>query len=356
MTKQIYLLYLIGLFVLVSCEEYYHPDLDTVNNLLVVESRITNEPAQNFVRISKTVNFYAASTTNPVSGATCTILTEDGQRIEGLENSDGYFLFPFVPQAGSNYKLQISYGAETYESDFEKMPPLPTLDSIYAEITTKTSYSTDAYGKPYTNEDVGFDLRINAPIYSENTYYRFSWRGILQWYIELESEMGPPPPPIYGWKSFYDTDVFNLAGPKDYTSSDKVTNHSVLYRSLDYYASYLDSAAMIPAGWIFIVHQYGITPNSYSFYKKINDQLEASGQLFDPVYTQIYGNMHCTSNPDQIILGNFDLCSYKQHRYFVHGYKSSISLIQHVINSYPNIPATGMTTDGTLPGFWESTY
>src|SRR5665648_1214529 len=60
MRKKINYLALIAV-LFVSCEEYYNPDMDVVSGLLVVESHLTNDTKQNFVKLSMTRDFYSTN-------------------------------------------------------------------------------------------------------------------------------------------------------------------------------------------------------------------------------------------------------------------------------------------------------
>ncbi len=337
-----------GLILFTSCEEYYHPDLDRMKNVVVIQAQICNDPNQSYVKVSKTANFNNYYTENPLSGANCFLISSEGETIEGYEQSAGNFAFPVIPTAGSKYKLQVNVESETYESDFETMPAETTFDSIYAVKASKLTYITNSSGKPSSVYDNGFELKIDAPISADNRYYLFNWRAVLQWkYTPLE--IGAET--TYGWKSYYSkNETFNIAGPKEYSNTDRIKNHTLLYRSTNS-LTYLDSLAMVPSGWIIMIDQLSISEKSYTFYDKINDQLTASGQLFDPVYSQIYGNIHCTTNPGKVVLGNFNLCSYKHYRYFVNAQKNSKVIYQHEINRVTFILDNGVTT-GTAPYFW----
>ena len=64
------IMYLIFLAVLLSsCEDYYTPDLDVVSPILVVESRMTNNSSNNFVKLTMTQDFYNSTETEKVTGA-----------------------------------------------------------------------------------------------------------------------------------------------------------------------------------------------------------------------------------------------------------------------------------------------
>ena len=109
-------------------------------------------------------------------------------------------------------------------------------------------------------------------------------------------------------------------------------------------------------GWILILNQYGISKSSYDFHDKLNKQFSAEGSLFDPVLTQVYGNIHCKSDQSKIALGYFDLNSYRQYRFYLYfGDNKDNTVIQRRINRYPVITDTGYTR-GLPPDFWETIY
>lgn len=347
--------FFVSLFV--SCEDYYKPDLEVVPGLLVVESHLTNDPNQNFVKLSLTRGFYSTGPVENIAGARVDLLETGGQTMKGIESGSGYFTFPRTPVSGKRYQLRISYQRDVFESEYVVMPPLPSIDSLYTMHKIEKTYRTDAYGAPTQVETPGREIDIDAPITPQLKYYRFNWRAIIEWvYNPPAPAFGPPPPPVFGWLSRYDKGIFNLAGPKEFSISDKVRTHPVLSLAYDS-RIYLDSATQIPVGWIVIVDQYGITKNSFDFHNKLNKQFTAEGSLFDPILTQVYGNIRCTTDPSKIALGFFDLNSYRQYRYFLNlGSGDDKFVIQRRLNEYFIIPDEGFTDDGTLPVFWENNY
>jgi hypothetical protein len=349
----IYLALLVALFI--SCEEYYRPDLEEVPGLLVVESHLTNDPRQNTVNLSITNNFYSTGAQGKVYGAKVDLI-EDGKTVlKGTDNGTGQFRFAKTPVPGKNYMLRIVYQNDTYESETVTMPPLPKIDTLYTRHKVAKNYRTNAYGVPELVELPVREICIDASISAQLEYYRFNWRAILQWFYVPPAFNGPPPPMWSGWLSLYDKGLFNLAGPKEFSISDKVQNHPILSLAYDG-RQYLDSASQIPSGWIIILDQYGISKSSFDFHGKLNKQLSADGSLFDPVLTQIYGNIRCKNDPSKIALGFFDLNSYRQYRYFLYlGMDESSKGIQRRLSTYPDIPDLGYTI-GDRPAFWENTY
>lgn len=341
------------LILFVSCEEYYTPKLDIVPGLMVVESRITNDPGQNFVKLTKTLDFYNKGLEEPVVGANVELVEYTIKSIRGTESSTGYFTFPETPQGGKKYLLRITYQNNIYESDVVIMPPLPTIDTLYTNHKVMKSYRTDAYGGPTQVETPGREICIDAPNMPTLDYYKFQWRAIIQWKYQSPPTFGSPPPPYYGWISYYQTGSFNIARPKQFSFSEQIKNHPILFLEYDNRA-YLDSSAQIPQGWIVMIDQYGITKESYDFHEKLNKQFSAEGSLFDPVLTQVYGNITCTTDQTKLVLGFFDLNSYHQYRYFMSlGSSEDSKVIQRRLSRYLDIPGRGFVR-GYTPEFWEN--
>jgi hypothetical protein len=341
--------------LLVSCEEYYKPKLETVPGLLVVESHVTNDPNQNFVKLSVTNDFFNTNPKDNLTGTGVELLEIGSVIIPAIEKSPGYFTFTKTPVPGNKYKLRISYQKDTYESDTLQMPPIPKIDSLYTNHKVEKAIRNDAYGGITQINVPSREIYIDAPITPSLQYYRFNWRAILQWNLTPPSEGGIPPPSIYGWLSLYDNDLFNLAGPKQYSVSGQVQKHPIL--SLAYNNQvYLLSREQSGSGWIVIIDQYGISKASYDFHVNLNKQLSAEGSLFEPVLPQVYGNIHCISDDSKIALGFFDLNSYRQYRYFLFfGYDEKTKVIQRRLNRYPDIPGNG-ELQGIIPEFWENAY
>lgn len=331
--------------LLVSCEEYYKPDLEDVDPMLVVESHVTNDPGKNFVKLTKTQSFYSTDRAEGIEGAKVKLISSDGSGLTGIESSTGYFTFSSTPISGKSYYLRITWENDVYESEKVVMPPLPTIDSLYTKHIISKSYQTDIYGTPDLVVTPGREICIDASVTPQLEYYRFDRRAVLQWYA-------PTTPPTCGWTSKFDNGIFNLAGPKEFSLSDKITEHHVLFLEYDI-RKFLNTDTLTPHGWIVIIDEYGIQKESYDYHEKLNKQLSAEGSLFDPVLTQVYGNIHCTTDPSKISLGFFDLNSYRQYRYLL---RIGVDLngesysIQKRINRYPEIPYYGY---GDRPEFWE---
>lgn len=361
MKQPSYIFLLVGLFLffVTSCEEIYNPDLESVPGIMVVESHITNDLNQNYVILSTTNDFYNPEPQKKVTGARVDLVQVTGTNLRPIEtpfksteNGPGFYVFQNFPVPGNKYKLRILVGKDIFESNLEQMPPLPVIDSLYTGYKIEKSYRTDSYGPPALVESPGQEIYIDAPITSSLQYYRFNWRTVLQWTYYPGSSFGPPPPSYFGWISRYQDGLFNLAGIKQFSSSNHVIKHPIITLPYDVDAQ-LDSASQLGCGWIVMLDQYGISKDSYNFYENLNKQLTAEGNLFDPLLAQVYGNIHCKNDASKIVLGYFDLNSYRHYRYYLNlGFSEKNKVIKHEIKNYPIIPDRGYVR-GIPPVFWE---
>ena len=348
--KLIYFSYLLLLFT--SCEEYYTPVIDTIGGQLVVEALLTNDASKNFVHLTTTSSFYDKMAPKAVSGAVVELVEVNGSPIQGVENVPGYFYFSIVPEVGRDYVLRIKINNETFESKVVKMPPLPKITNCYSGYVEKKIYTTDAYGVPVASVVQGRYIYTDLTVANSLSYYRFNVRSVLEWIYAPPAIGGPLPPQHFGWQSYFENAQFNIAGPKQFSQAGKIEKHPVLF--LLYDTRSLLKPDSTQNGWIVIIDQYGTSKESYDFHEKLNSQFAANGSLFDPIQTQIYGNITCTSNPSKIAFGYFDLNSYQQYRYYI--YMSAPDpnnpIIPRQIFRYPYIPDSGETVTYP-PDWWE---
>ena len=273
-----------------------------------------------------------------------------GKTYNGYQYKPGWFNFIYIPATGKNYKLRITLKKDIYESETVMMPPIPDITSIYSGYKEKKVYLTDAYGAPQAYNMPGCEFYVDAPLTSTLSHYRFDVRSVLEWTWDSTVTTAPPPPTVYGWNS-YTNDRFNLAGPKQFSVTGQIEKHPIMmlsYKAKDY----LHSDTLISHGWIMIIEQYGTSKESFDYHGKLNAQFEASGSLFDPIQTQVYGNITCKNDPAKIAYGYFDLNSYVQYRYYVNLSSPNTAVVLKPLFRYPEITDFGQIK-GSPPDWWE---
>jgi hypothetical protein len=102
---------------LTSCEKVLDLELESVDQVLVIEGTVEENGQGAIVRISKTTDYYSDGTTNPVSGASVRIINGKGFSAQLDENSPGVYTSPNIKgRSGQTYSLVVEYDGKTYQA------------------------------------------------------------------------------------------------------------------------------------------------------------------------------------------------------------------------------------------------
>lgn len=347
----LYLL-LIGLWT--ACEEVYIPKLDDMDPLMVVEARFTYGESTQSVHLYKSVAFNDHGTAYPrVTGAQVR-LTDDQNRITDLpEREPGIYRMQQTLDPQRKYRLTISAEGEQYASDWQEVPALPRIDSVYAAFEEKLMSPGTDVAAGDLRKISGTQIYVDIAATGDQNYHRFTGRKIAQYTYTVVPPGGgmmQQETTMYAWLTLTPTGLFNLAAPQAYTADKDIRKYPLTFLERSYTVLIPDTPTFFNA-WIYICHQYALTAQSYQFYSDLNRQLSAEGKLFDPLYTQARGNITCTSSPDKLVLGNFEISSVREHRFFVQPVGRENFFLKRIPYFYP-IPFEGKQQD-IPPDWWE---
>ena len=355
---------LLFILTVVSCEEIYNPVLDNVESLLVVEAILTSNQTINYINLSESKEFNNDNRVyESVTGAKVYFVDKNEVKTECEEDSPGKYMLNYQMQTGEQYYLRIEVKGETYKSAWQEVPEKPVMNSIYPEYDTRTITSGMANSTDDIITEKGIQVYADMNNNGKLNYYRFSARKIVQ-YINYYDSIVPIAGdtivlPIYCWNSFYPTGVFNIAGPPEYSTIKNVKKHRLDFFETSYSKYFTDDTIFVGnsifAGWIYFVYLYRTNEDTYNYYSDLNKQLDTKGKIFDPVYVQARGNISCTSSPDKVVLGNFEISSFSETRYFLYYFKTSeeIGAFRNIPYFY-DIPEEGLFKNYP-PDFWEVT-
>lgn len=339
--------------VLAACETVYVPDLEETEDVLTVDARFVQGQPPHVVTLRKSMGFNETGNFETYSDATVSVVDNQGNEYDAVAMGRGEYLFNFSLDASVQYKLNISAEGDVYSSAFESVPPPPDIDTFYTE---QTDVVIQPGGETNVDEFVrsqGHQFYVNIDNGANSKYYRFDARKILQYYFPFDTVIYGLAETVtkYAWKSIYPTGKFGIAAPEEYSSSTDIFKHPTEF--FNYRDRMFLRREENSNGWIYIMHQYGISESAFSFYKDLNNQLDADGKIFDPMYVQARNNLKCESDPDKIILGNFEIASYREHRFYIHldPYKGYHEIRR--IETFHDIPSSGEKAI-YLPWFWES--
>ena len=316
MKKQI--IYLSLLFLAItSCEEIYNPHLNVGDKYLVIEAKLYANNQHNQIRLYKSKSIEDTHDYERISGATITLTDDKGVIINAIETETaGTYSLDYMLDQNRSYYISVQTGGEDYQSEYQSVPEIPSIDTVYG------AYGKYIYTRGTSNSTDNIVTKNGVRLYADmsnngkTNFYRFDGRMIMQYILEGIRTY------TYGWKSYYPLGLFNIAGPAEYGTQKNIVKHPLEFFNNNFWDYIINQTELKDSflfeGWIYIIDQYGINENTYNYYNDLNSQLNANGKIFDPVYLQIEGNIKCISNPDVVVLGNFEIVTHKEYRYFLY--------------------------------------
>jgi hypothetical protein len=320
--KQTYLIILI-MVAFIGCTEIYNPNIDSIKEALVVEGLITDGTGPFTIKLSKAVLFNSdsISTSNYVAGAKLTIGDNQNNSYTLIESENGNYTLPstFRAEIGNSYTLHIvTPDGSICESNPQLLLPPQTYDSI------RGIYSVQDYLAP--NKDLqqvgGADIQVDLFKSVSNINYVPSCRFSSQLTVEYLYTFTPQDTILWHWL-YFGWKTVKLQGNENITSENQnTTNATIKNHSIGFIPYPVASYGIISGPFPTVIYylkmdQYTMNNDSYLFYKGANDQLAATGKLFDPIAAQLYGNMKCISDPTKVVLGLFEVSSVIQQAFLV---------------------------------------
>lgn len=266
------ILYILSLFLFLSCEDKIDIDLDTAAPKLVVDASILWEKGTSGtnqkIKLTTTTNFYNATVPN-VSGAIITVKNSANTTFNFIEtpNTGEYICTNFAPVIGENYTLTITYQNQTYSATETLMatPPITTV-----EQTTVPGFTGNVIQVKYFYQDNG----------AQDNYYLTSFKhdsNVAKDYTAIKDEF------------FQGNEMFG------FYSNDKVKQGDLLEMTLQ-----------------------GIDLHYFEYMKKILSM--SGGQGGSPFATPaatVKGNIVNQTNTSNFPLGYFHLSEIDSKNYIV---------------------------------------
>jgi hypothetical protein len=296
--------------LLAGCAEPYGLQSTDYEEALVVEATITNEMKNQEVKISKT---YKLEESGPAfqTGANVYITDDLGNNYDFAEQAGKYVsTSAFSAQTGRTYTLFITTSdGKSYHSSPAAMTTATTIESMTATAANNS------------DGESGVSIKLNSYDSSGTSkYYRYE-------YIETFKVIPPywnTNQLIYSVSddTFYivprteETRVCYSSQPSNAIiqtstsdqSEDRVSNFEVRFISQQNY--------IISYRYSILVKQYVQSLESYSYYETLK-KINGSESLLSQVQPGFFnGNIKNTDNPNEKVIGFFDVSSVSERRIF----------------------------------------
>lgn len=360
------ILLMISLFVVITgCSEIFQPEVEYTESFLAVEGSITTKPGEHIVLLSFSRSYNEKDYFTGLEGADVSVVDENGNRVHYDDVDNGiyraYITAENAAKIGSTYYLEIVTGdGVVFRSTPQLVVSSPEVKRLYCEYDARFILSENSYGDVIEQEYPVITLKIDIDgILPSDNYYLYNHKAYLQCHNYFIDELGM----IYekfhhlSLSSRYSGNIHTINA--DEYGNFSVRNDEYMYITLEDLRNYdpynPDSAELDRKrfeGLLIKLNQYSLSPDAYTFYRDVEEQLDAEGRLFDPSFTQLTGNIQCVSEEEQKVIGVFyaaDISDYYACLYI----NSRNQTYSTQIDSFPELLLD--TSSSSMPDDWIRT-
>ena len=306
-----------SLLLLLTCRDPFVPDIEGYESLMVIEGRVTNDTAGSWVRLSRSYGF-EQSAAQAVSGATVRFDQESGDSYLLTEVAPGrYQTDPaaWMPVAGEAYRLRVdTREGESFVSTYEPLKVSPPITSVETRFTERMGSAAGSVLE-------GLQLSLNTGDPSGNTrFYQWTYDETYDFYVPFpiferwEWEPFPRGVPIardeethHCWRYLESEEI--LIGTTRQLQADLVR---------DFPLYFLDAASgKVHWGYSVRVKQYALSEAEFAYLEAMKQNTETTGSLFDPIPTEVRGNIQDINAPERPVIGYFGASTVSEYRLFI---------------------------------------
>lgn len=300
-------------FTLYTCIDPYSPKLKGYDSIVVVDGLITDENLSYTIKLSRTFQDQRTSL-ELVTDAKVTVTDDDGNIFVFYNHGRGTYksdsvVFRGVP--GRKYTLHITSGdGNEYESEQCLMQSVPEIDSIWFEK------DQEFFNNGSENEE-GLRIYLNAKAGNDNLYYRWAfeetWKFKIPFpkrfdYISVDKIVPVNHVKEYCWKTRKSDEVIihhlNSGNP------DRVERKAVYFIASS-------KSDRLMSEYSILLKQYSISKNEFGFWNNLKRVNESVGDIFALQPFPVIGNIRNINEPEDRILGFFQVSAVKHKRMFI---------------------------------------
>jgi hypothetical protein len=300
-----------------ACVERYYPEEDDLRTgTLVIHAHLTDQPGEQVIEISRSTGL-TEPLFDPVSGSLAEVIREDGEFRIFSEYKPGYYsasLNEAFLVTGESYMLHvITPDGEEYQSDFDRLRPVPGIDSLYYQVE-HNSYASET--------DTISGIRFYLDFTYDNEAYEY-----IRWDLTETYEFHNPNMEAFILdvdfilKELPDTSNYRVC----YITNEIPTIYSMSLRPLDFGAYIRKPFAFIPNiqleqklhyKYSLLVKQYSLGPEAFHYWDELKKTFQEQGSLFDRQPALLESNIHNVNDDSEVVLGFFSMAGVVEKRAF----------------------------------------
>jgi hypothetical protein len=289
---------------LVSCIDPYNPpQVQQANSYLVVDGYVDLDAGSASIILSRTKNLSESDEIQPQINAQVSVQVEGGPTYTLLEGSAGmYSADGLILTESDRCKLIISSEGKNYESEIVPIKKTPAIDSV--------TYVID-------NSGVRIEVTTHDPTNS-TWYYQWTFEETAKYRSKFQAVNyynGPGNFPFYNADNQIHVCWQTLSSTTILTATSTNLKEDVIYK---FPLTFIPSDSWkLEERYSILVKQFALDEKMYNYWVELRKNTESLGTLFDPQPSQVTGNIRCTSDPLEPVLGYFSVRAIQEMRIYV---------------------------------------
>ena len=293
---------LIGLAGLLGgCVDKYLPDvISTPQSYLVVDGSI-NLTGVTTVQLSRTRNLSDGATSPAETKASVIIQDNAGSQFPLTEQAGGVYTSASLalnPSHQYQLRLRTTTGRE-YASDLVAAKASPAIDSLVWAVESK---GIQIYASTH---DV-----LNAA-----RYYRWTYQETWEFYSAYQSSFE-----YVNNKIVPRNENINHCWHVENSHAIILSNNTALSQNVvvNFPLTLLPTnSERLGVKYSILAQLHAQTPEEFAYWEKLRKNTETLGTLFDPLPSQLAGNVHCLSDATELVLGYVGAGGVAEKRLFI---------------------------------------
>ena len=298
-------------FAIISlgCKEVYQPPFIIPRlGYLVVEGFINSQGVTN-IKLTRSLQLGSGKLSGEL-GALVRVEGENNTQFPLSEKGQGLYSADQLPlQSNVKYRLYVkTFNAKEYISDYSQVRNTPAIDSIEWERADGVQIYINSHDPQNTANYYRWE-------FDETWKFQSAHRSILKY---VRNGVGTITGVAY--RTTEESDKLYTCWRTE--GADKILTGTTVQLSSD-------SIGHIPITYIprksvkisilysINVRQFAINEAEYNFYQTMKKTTEQLGTIFDPQPTQIAGNIHCKTDPSEIVIGYISVSQAQEKRIFI---------------------------------------
>jgi hypothetical protein len=291
------------LFFVTACKQEYYPEITSTDQSVLVVEGMLNIGGQTDIKLSRTYKLDDTARMKPETGAQLFVESESGSLTSLEEYGDpGTYHSWLTLNPTEKYRLRIATANQNrYESDFVPVLKNPAIDSVN-----------------WKRDDKGVQVFVNTHNPENDTRY-YRWEYDETWEINsayfatwklvdgTPQRMYPPEQVYYCWLHFKSSNI--LLGSTAQLASDVIFEKPLVFIP--------KATNRLSVRYSVLVRQYPLDKQGYSFYQLLKKNTESLGSIFDAQPSELTGNIHGITKPEEPVIGYITAGLVQDKRIFI---------------------------------------